>query len=80
MMSKHMGEQLSSTTVSEASTAVTSSTVDSTSAAKVGFVCARACVNLYMYRDIKSSFIIGLVTSASDILTQYEDVTFPAFI
>ncbi|XP_035520610.1 pleckstrin homology domain-containing family A member 7-like isoform X2 [Morone saxatilis] len=34
MMSKHAGEQLSSTTVSEASTAVTSSTVDSTSASK----------------------------------------------
>ncbi|XP_029009353.1 pleckstrin homology domain-containing family A member 7-like isoform X3 [Betta splendens] len=34
MMSKHTGEQLSSTTVSEASTAVTSSTVDSTPAAK----------------------------------------------
>ncbi|XP_070687250.1 pleckstrin homology domain-containing family A member 7 isoform X2 [Pempheris klunzingeri] len=34
MMSKHAGEQLSSTTVSEASTAVTSSTVDNTSASK----------------------------------------------
>ncbi|XP_032378546.1 pleckstrin homology domain-containing family A member 7 isoform X2 [Etheostoma spectabile] len=34
MMSKPMGEQLSSTTVSEASTAITSSTVDTTSASK----------------------------------------------
>ncbi|XP_073327415.1 pleckstrin homology domain-containing family A member 7 isoform X1 [Pagrus major] len=34
MMSKQAGEQLSSTTVSEASTAITSSTVDSTSASK----------------------------------------------
>ncbi|XP_047188996.1 pleckstrin homology domain-containing family A member 7 isoform X10 [Scophthalmus maximus] len=34
MMSKPAGEQLSSTTVSEASTAITSSTVDSTSASK----------------------------------------------
>ncbi|XP_026166338.1 pleckstrin homology domain-containing family A member 7-like isoform X3 [Mastacembelus armatus] len=34
MMSKSAGEQLSSTTVSEASTAITSSTVDSTSASK----------------------------------------------
>lgn len=34
-MSKYAGEQLSSTTVSEASTAVTSSTVDNTSASKV---------------------------------------------
>ncbi|XP_034541378.1 pleckstrin homology domain-containing family A member 7-like [Notolabrus celidotus] len=34
MMSKHTGEQLSSTTVSEASTAVTSSTVDTTPASK----------------------------------------------
>ncbi|XP_028287405.1 pleckstrin homology domain-containing family A member 7-like isoform X3 [Parambassis ranga] len=34
MMSKATGEQLSSTTVSEASTAITSSTVDSTSASK----------------------------------------------
>uniref|UniRef100_UPI0037E8AA36 pleckstrin homology domain-containing family A member 7 isoform X2 n=1 Tax=Semicossyphus pulcher TaxID=241346 RepID=UPI0037E8AA36 len=34
MMSKHAGEQLSSTTVSEASTAITSSTVDTTSASK----------------------------------------------
>ncbi|CAN9498934.1 unnamed protein product [Ophioblennius macclurei] len=35
MMSKPLGEQLSSTTVSEASTAITSSTVDTTSASKV---------------------------------------------
>ncbi|KAM4554345.1 pleckstrin homology domain-containing family A member 7-like isoform 3-T3 [Fundulus diaphanus] len=34
MMSRYTGEQLSSTTVSEASTAITSSTVDSTSASK----------------------------------------------
>ncbi|KAM3609597.1 uncharacterized protein V6R79_017630 [Siganus canaliculatus] len=34
MMSKQVGEQLSSTTVSEASTAITSSTVDSTTASK----------------------------------------------
>ncbi|XP_029133660.1 pleckstrin homology domain-containing family A member 7 isoform X13 [Labrus bergylta] len=34
MMSKHTGEQLSSTTVSEASTAITSSTVDTTPASK----------------------------------------------
>ncbi|XP_041795815.1 pleckstrin homology domain-containing family A member 7-like isoform X5 [Chelmon rostratus] len=34
MMSKQAGEQLSSTTVSEASTAITSSTVDTTSASK----------------------------------------------
>uniref|UniRef100_A0A4W6FZ57 Pleckstrin homology domain containing, family A member 7a n=1 Tax=Lates calcarifer TaxID=8187 RepID=A0A4W6FZ57_LATCA len=34
MMSKAAGEQLSSTTVSEASTAITSSTVDTTSASK----------------------------------------------
>ncbi|XP_019116597.2 pleckstrin homology domain-containing family A member 7 isoform X4 [Larimichthys crocea] len=34
MMSKHGGEQLSSTTVSEASTTITSSTVDTTSASK----------------------------------------------
>ncbi|XP_044048575.1 pleckstrin homology domain-containing family A member 7-like isoform X2 [Siniperca chuatsi] len=34
IMSKHAGEQLSSTTVSEASTAITSSTVDTTSASK----------------------------------------------
>uniref|UniRef100_A0A672JG84 Pleckstrin homology domain containing, family A member 7a n=1 Tax=Salarias fasciatus TaxID=181472 RepID=A0A672JG84_SALFA len=34
MMSKPLGEQLSSTTVSEASTAITSSTVDTTSASK----------------------------------------------
>ncbi|XP_070828239.1 pleckstrin homology domain-containing family A member 7 isoform X7 [Chaetodon trifascialis] len=34
MMSKQVGEQLSSTTVSEASTAITSSTVDTTSASK----------------------------------------------
>lgn len=41
-MSKYAGEQLSSTTVSEASTAVTSSTVDNTSASKVS-LCVSLC-------------------------------------
>lgn len=66
MMSKPAGEQLSSTTVSEASTAITSSTVD-TSASKVSlwfqylpvYVCVCVLVpHLWLSNNVLSLFVL----------------------